>query len=75
MQKLRKVFNQISDFGVARDYDECGDGELYVKLWFNCEEKVETAYALKDFVSELIETAGEDIGLERFKRADITIFS
>lgn len=75
LQKGRKVFNQIGDFGVGGDYDESGDGDLDVKLWFKGDESAETAYALKDFVSELIKTSGDDIGLGRFKRADMTIFS
>ena len=74
--KGRKVFNQIADFGVTGDYDESGDGELDAKIWIKGDENAETAYALQDFVKELINASGDDsIALERFKRADMTVFA
>lgn len=74
--KGRKVFNQIADFGVTGDYDESGDGEFDAKIWIKGDENAETAYALKDFVKELINASGDDsIALERFKRADMTVFT
>lgn len=74
-QRGQKVFNQINDFGVSGDYDEDGSGELQVRLWFKEDDDGEAAYALTDYVAELIKTSGEDIGLERFKRADMTIYA
>lgn len=72
----RKVFNQIADFGVAGDYDESGDGQLDARIWIKGDENAETAYALKDFVTQLITISEDDsIALERFKRADMTVFT
>jgi hypothetical protein len=74
--KGRKVFNQIADFGVTGDYDESGDGEFDAKIWIKGDESAETAYALESFVKELINASADDsIALERFKRADMTVFT
>ena len=74
--KGRKVFNQIAEFGVTGDYGESGDGEFDAKIWIRGDENAETAYALKDFVAQLINVSGDDsIALERFKRADMTVFT
>lgn len=72
--KGQKVFNQIADFGVRGDYDESGDGQLAVNLWFKDDDDGDAVHALVRYVKDLIDTSGEDIGLDRFKRADMTIF-
>jgi len=74
--KGRRVFNQIADFGVTGDYDESGDGEFDAKIWIKGDENTETSFALKDFAEELIKASGDDsIALDRFKRADMTVFT
>lgn len=72
--KGQKVFSQIADFGVRGDYDESGDGQLDVNLWFKDDDDGDAVHALIRYVRDLIDTSGEDIGLDRFKRADMTIF-
>lgn len=71
----RRVFNQIGDFDLEGEYEDDGDGRLVVMLWFRSDPHGEAAHALKQYVAELLNTSGEDIGLERFMRADMTIFS
>ena len=74
--KGQKVFNQIVDFGVTGDYDESGDAQFNARIWFSGDDNAETAYALKDFISELIKVSGDDsLALDRFKRADMTVFA
>jgi Domain of unknown function (DUF4062) len=71
----QKVFNQISDFGLEGEYDDDGDGRVRVLLRFTSDDNAEAAHALKRYIDELIATSGEDIGLDSFRRADMTIFS
>jgi hypothetical protein len=70
-----KIFKQIADFGVTGEYDDDGSGQLFAKLWFKKDDNGETAHALVQYVNALLETSGEDLGLERFKRADMTLFA
>lgn len=73
--KGQKVFNQIADFGVTGDYDQSGDGQYDARIWFKDDDNAETSYALREFVAELIEASGDDsLALDRFKRADMTVF-
>jgi len=72
--KGQKVFNQISDFGLSGEYDDDGNGEMQVRIWFKGDENAETAHALSEYVAELVKTSGEDIGLDRFKRGDMRVY-
>ena len=47
---------------------------MAVNLWFKDDDDGDAVHALVRYVKDLIDTSGEDIGLDRFKRADMTIF-
>jgi len=74
--RSRRVFNQLSDFGIAAEFDDDldGDGDYYVRFWFKGDEEGERADALQVFVRALLKRQPEDVALELFKRADMTIF-
>lgn len=74
--KGKRVFTQIADFGVTGDYDEGGNGDYDAKIWIQGDENTETSYALKHFVETLMKATEDDsIALDRFKRADMTVFT
>ena len=74
--KGKRVFNQIADFGVIGDYDDSGDGEFDAKIRIKGDENTETSDALNEFVKALMKASEDDsIALERFKRADMTVFN
>jgi len=76
--KGERVFEQMEEFGVLGQYDlaDGGDGRReVVALWFTKDINGEATAALTKYATTLNERYGQDDGLERFRCADMRIFS
>ncbi len=74
--KGRRVFNQISDFGVQAWYDDELDeqGSHRVYLRFAKDQDGEISYTLSQYVTDLLSRGDFDWAYERFCKADMTIY-
>jgi len=75
VQRGRRVFTQLGQFGVACEYDEdYGDGKLWITMCFNGEtEEVPISWALKQYVDDLVSKYGQD-AFDFFLKADMRIY-
>lgn len=73
--RARRVFQQPSEFGVRMEFDETGEGDLDVALWFRGDDNGEICSALNLYVHTLLARHSEDDGLELFKRADMSVLA
>jgi Domain of unknown function (DUF4062) len=76
-QRTQRIFDQLREFAVRAEFETGdaprGDGQM---LWveIRLSDSAET-YALSMYVDDLIQRFGEDEGLERFRQADMRLYS
>lgn len=76
ISKGRRVFTQLSDFGVKGWYDEDPnhDGTYDAQLRFKDDPDGEVSWALSRYIKDLLSGGDEDWALERFRAADMTVY-
>lgn len=73
----QRVFQQLRPFGVEGTYSQDSDGDdggATVEIEFE-NKPDDTAFALKRYVECLLADGDEDLALERFRRADMSVFA
>lgn len=72
-----RVFKQFDPYGVKAYYDQDDDdGSIEIRLSFKNEnEDINTAYALSEYVKDLIAKYGDDEGFDFFIKADMRLYT